>query len=219
MGLALCSFFLSWKMKGAGTATLDEDTPGYTALFFEWKIIAPATISFLQSSVWGTLTTFVPLYAIQCGIKNPGHFYSAIAIMLIAGRALGGRIVDTYSKEKILLTFMCTGMITMVLLSFSRTLPMLIAVGLLWGIGHAFFVPASMTYALDCSGSSGGPAVGTFRAVSDLGHAPGPVIMGGIIPLIGYRAMFLCLALIYLINLGYFQFYMKKIGKVAPTMV
>ena len=218
MGLALCSFFLSWKMKGHGTATLDEDTPGYTALFFEWKIIAPATISFLQSFVWGTLTTFVPLYAIQCGIKNPGHFYSAIAIMLIAGRALGGRIVDTYSKEKILLTFMCTGMITMVLLSFSRTLPMLIAVGLLWGMGHAFFVPASMTYALDHAGSSGGPAVGTFRAVSDLGQALGPVIMGAIIPLIGYRAMFLCLALICLINLGYFQFYMKKIDKVASTM-
>jgi MFS family permease len=219
MGLALCSFFLSWKMKGHEAASQDEDTPGHNTLFFEWKIIAPATISFLQSSVWGTLTTFVPLYAIQCGIKNPGHFYSAVAIMLIAGRALGGRIVDTYSKEKILLIFMCTGMITMVLLSFSRTLPMLIAVGLLWGMGHAFFVPASMTYAFNCAGSSGGPAVGTFRAVSDLGQALGPVIMGAIIPLIGYRAMFLCLALICLINLGYFQFYMMKRGKGAPTIV
>ena len=98
----------------------------------------------------------------------------------------------------------------MILLSFSRTLPMLIAVGLLWGIGHAFFVPASMTYALDCVGSSGGPAVGTFRALSDLGLALGPVLMGLIIPLTGYQIMFLCLAMISLINLCYFQFYVRK---------
>ena len=159
---------------------------------------------------------FFPLYAIQCGVMNPGHFFSAVAIMMITGRALGGRIVDTYSKEKIILTFICTGMISMVILSFSKTLPMFIVVGLLWGIGQAFFVPALMTYGFDYAGSSGGAAIGTFRAFTDFGQALGPVIMGLIIPLTGYRIMFLCLALVCLINLCYFQFYVRKKHNVAP---
>jgi len=212
-GMSLCSLFLSGKVKGQETTTPDKDTPSHGTLFLEWKIVAPATTSFLQAFVWGALITFFPLYAIQCGIRNPGHFFSAIAIMLIMGRALGGRIVDNYNKEKIILTFICTGMITMVILSFSRTLPMFIVVGLLWGTGHAFFVPASMTYSFEHAGSSGGTAVGTFRAFSDLGQALGPMVMGIIVPLTGYRTMFLCLALICLINLGYFQFYVRKKGK------
>jgi MFS family permease len=103
----------------------------------------------------------------------------------------------------------------MVVLAFSRTLPMFILVGLLWGTGGAFFFPASMAYALDYAGSSGGTAVGTFRALSDLGLALGPVLMGIIIPLAGYQIMFLCLALVSLINLSYFQFYVRKRGNVV----
>ena len=103
-------------------------------------------------------------------------------------------------------------MVAMVILSFSRTLPLFIVVGMIWGAGSAFFFPTAMAYALEYAGSSDGTAVGTFRAVSDLGLALGPVIMGIIIPLTGYRTMFLCLALISLINLCYFQFYVRKRG-------
>ncbi len=95
-------------------------------------------------------------------------------------------------------------------LSFSRTLPMFILAGLLWGAGGAFMFPVSMAYALDYAGSSAGTAVGTFRALMDLGVALGPIAMGIIIPRTGYPAMFLCLAVICLVNLCYFRFYVKK---------
>ncbi len=209
-GLSVCSLLLSWKVKGERPATAGVDTPRPGIHFIEWKIVAPATISVLQSMIWGALMAFFPLYAIQCGVMNPGHFFSAVAIMMVTGRALGGKIVDTYSKEVIILIFICTGMISMVILSFSETLPMFIVVGVIWGIGQAFFVPALMTYGFDYAGSSGGAAIGTFRAFTDFGQALGPVIVGLIIPLTGYRIMFLCLAFICLINLTYFQFYVRK---------
>jgi MFS family permease len=215
--LSLCSLFLSWRVKGQETVSPDKDTPSHNVHFLEWKIIAPATTNFLFSVPWGAVMAFLPLYAIQCGVKNPGHFFSAVAITMITGRALGGRIVDIYNKEKIILIFICTGMIAMVILSFSKTLPMFIVVGLLWGMGQAFFVPASMTYAFEYAGSSGGAAVGTFRAFSDFGYAIGPVAMGIIIPLTGYRITFLCLALVCLINLCYFQFYVRRKHSMAVS--
>jgi MFS family permease len=75
-----------------------------------------------------------------------------------------------------------------------------------------------MAYALEYSGTSGGTALGTYQGFMDLGLALGPVIMGIIIPLTGYRIMFLCLALICILNLCYFQFYVRKKRDVAPIV-
>ena len=82
--------------------------------------------------------------------------------------------------------------------------------GAFWGIGAAFFLPVSMSYAFEYAGTSDGAAVGTFRAFSDLGLGIGPVVVGIIIPLTGYRLTFLCLALIVLFNMSYFHFYVRK---------
>jgi len=49
----------------------------------------------------------------------------------------------------------------------------------------------------------------------DLGMALGPVITGIIVPFTGYRVLWLCLALICLFNMCYFQFYVKKRRNVA----
>jgi MFS family permease len=91
-------------------------------------------------------------------------------------------------------------------------------VGILWGGGAAFLTPTFLAYALDYSGSSGGPAVGTYQAFQDLGMTLGPMVMGIIIPFTGYRAMFLCLALICLIDVMYFQFYVRKRSNLAPKV-
>jgi MFS family permease len=209
-GLALCALFLSWKVGGQKIAVSHEAAPSHSTSFINLKIVAPALTSFLQLFVWGSVSAFFPLYAIQCGVTNPGLFFTAMAIMMVAGRLFGGRIMDTCNKEKLIVTFLPSVVVVLIVLSLSKTLPMFIFVGAFWGIGAAFFVPMSMAYALEYSGSSDGAAVGTFRAISDLGLGLGPVATGIIIPFTGYPVMFRCLALICLINMGYFHFCVRK---------
>jgi predicted MFS family arabinose efflux permease len=206
-GLSLCVLFFSWRLRKV--RIMGSEVTG-SGVLLDRNMIVPAIIGFFHYFGWGAIAAFLPLYAVQCGIQNPGYFFSSMAVMLIAGRVLGGRVFDICSKEKIILTFMFTSAIAMIILSFSGVLSMLILVGVLWGIGSAFLHPATLAYALDYAGSSDGTAVGTFRAFTDLGVAVGPMVMGIIIPFTGYRAMFLCLAFIYLINLGYFRFYVKR---------
>jgi MFS family permease len=180
---------------------------------FDPGIVKPAISGFLHNFVWGSVTAFLPLYAIQCGVLNPGHFFLAISVMMITCRAMGGRVVDAYIKEKIILACIITSIGAVIILSFSHTLLMFVIAGLIWGVGGAFIFPTSMAYALEYAGSSSGPSIGTFRALMDFGLTVGPMIMGAMIPLIGYRIMFLCLALICFINLNYFQFYVRRKGK------
>jgi MFS family permease len=216
--MSLGAFFFSWKLKARETITPDQSIPASINLFLDLKIITPGITNFLQMFAGAAMMAFFPLYAIQRGVSNPGLFFSVYAIMMVAGRILGGRTIDTYSKERIILVSLILLMVAMIILSFSKTLPMFILVGMLLGIGSAFFFPVSMAYALDYAGSSGGTVLGTLRALMDLGMALGPMVMGMIIPFTGYRVMFLCLALIYLVNLFYFQFYVRKRGNATHTV-
>jgi predicted MFS family arabinose efflux permease len=209
-GLAFCSFLMSWKIKGR-EITVDQNTsPGGSGFILDLKIIIPGITAFLQFFAWGAVSAFFPLYAIDCGVTNPGLFFSAMAIMMIAGRMFGGRIMDTCNKEKFIAFFIPAITVLLVILSFSKTLVFFLIVGSLWGIGVAFFVPVSMAYSLEYAGSSSGRAVGTFRALQDLGLGVGPVVMGSVAPLVGYPVMFRWLAVLSFINFCYFQFYVRS---------
>jgi MFS family permease len=100
----------------------------------------------------------------------------------------------------------------MAILAFSTTLPMFILVAVIWGIGFTFLSPSLVAYTLDRVGSSSGPAMGTFTAISDLGLTLGPVVMGVVIHSTNYRVMFLSLATMGIVNLICFFFLLRKKG-------
>jgi len=208
--LALGAFALSCLLKGRKTGRPEENTAVYRNRFFEGRIVVPAAIGFMHTFTFGAIVAFFPLYAIQKGVGNPGLFFSAVAIMIISGRIIGGRMLDTWSKDRIILTFLSVGLVAMIILSFSETLSMFIIVGILWGTCTSILAPATMTYAFEYADSSDGTAVGTFRSLTDSGAALGPMIMGMLIPVTGYRGMFICLAFICFIDLCYFQFYVRR---------
>jgi predicted MFS family arabinose efflux permease len=160
--------------------------------------------------MWGALAAFFPLYAINHGVANPGLFFTVIGMTLILGRALGGRVLDLYSREEIILPCLIAYILSMILLAFSKTQPMFILVAVIWGMGHAFLPPSVVLYTLDRVGSSTGPAMGTLTAIMDLGMSLGPVIMGIVLHTASYPVMFLCLALTCVVNLTYFYFIVRK---------
>ena len=209
LGLSLGSLFITHRLGRRQIAPLPDSTSGDSFLLSR-KAVPPSIISSLSLFIWGALTAFFPLYAVDQGVTNPGLFFTTMAIMLILGRALGGKLLDLYSRERIILPCLTTYIISMVILAFSKTLPMFILVAVIWGIGHAFLMPSLVVYALERVGSSPGPAMGTFTAITDLGVSLGPVIMGIIIHTAGYPIMFLCLALTGVINLCYFYFFVRK---------
>jgi MFS family permease len=212
LGLSLCSIFLSTQL-GKRHIEPPEGVSNQDESFLSREALPSAIMAFFANIIWGALTTFFPLYALNQGVTNPGFFFAAFAIILILGRVLGGKIVDLYSREKVILPCFTTYIISMTILAFSKTLPMFILVAVIWGIGNAFFWPSLVAYVLERAGSSRGPAIGTFTAIGDLGIFLGPVIMGIVLRFTNYPVMFLCLALIGIINLNYFFFFVRKKGR------
>ena len=209
-GLSLCSLLITTKLGGKRETIPHDDHAGESGFFLSWKALPPSVIGFLNYVMWGALTAFFPLYALSHGVSNSGPFFAAIAVMFFLSRAFGGRILDLYSRERVIPSLLIACVISMAILAFSRGLPMFILVGVIWGIGNGLLVPAAMAYALDLVGPSKGPAIGTYTLLSDLGLGLGPVIMGIIIRLTSYPTMFLCLAVTGVINLAYFHLFIRK---------
>ena len=181
--------------------------------FLSREALPSAMMAFMVNIVWGAVTAFFPLYALSHGVQNPGLFFGALAIIHVVGRALGGRILDLYSREKVIFPCLIAYILSMFILAFSKTLPMFIMVAVIWGIGNAFLYPTLVAYALDHARSSPGPAMGTFTAIADLGSGMGSVIMGIVLQFTNYLTMFLCLTLTGVINLLYFYFAIRKRGE------
>jgi MFS family permease len=208
LGLSLCSLFITHKLE-KGQVAPSQESSIEDGFFLSRKALQPSIIGFSPFLIWGALTTFFPLYAINHGVTNPGLFFSVVAIVLIVSRVFGGKIFDLYSRERIIMLSITPYIIAMVILAFSKTLPMFILVAVIYGIGPSFLMPALMAYALDRGGSPG-PVMGTFNAITDLGMSLGAVIMGIVIQWTSYPIMFLCLAFTGIINLNYFYFSVRK---------
>jgi MFS family permease len=210
-GLSLCSLFITTQLRMKQFTALKNFSVEKDSLFSQ-KALPSSFINCFSFFIWGALTAFFPLYAVNHGMENPGLFFTTMAIMLILGRSLGGKVFDLYSKERIILPCLTICIVSMVILAFSKTLAMFILVAVIWGTGFAFLTPSLIAYTLDRVGSSPGPTMGTFTAISDLGLSFGPLIMGIVLHSTGYTIMFLCLALAGAINLNYFYFFVRKKG-------
>jgi MFS family permease len=209
-GLSLCSLFISNKLGRRPVVPLQHSS-NKDGSFLSRKAIPPSVMSFCPLFIWGALGAFFPLYAINQGVANPGYFFTTVAVMVVLGRAFGAKFLDLYHRDKVILPCLFSYILAMIILAFSRTLPMFLLVAVVWGIGNAFLIPVLVAYALDRAGSAG-TAMGTFTAFSDLGVCLGPVIMGIVLHSSSYPVMFFCLAFTGVLNLSYFYYFVRKKG-------
>ena len=209
--ISLSSFFLSIRLEKR-EAHPHEEPPikSKVEAYFSQKALPPSIVAFFTHMIWGSLTAFFPLYAIEHGVTNPGIFFTTFAVILILCRTLGSKLLDMYSREKVILPCLLNYVLITLLLAFSHTLPMFILVAVIWGVGTAFVFPVLVALTLDLAGSARGPAIGTFTAFSDLGVGLGAVLMGIVLRWTNYPVMFFSLALIGLINVFYFISFARK---------
>ncbi len=206
--LSLCTLFITFKLRNVQGVPIENESMRNQP-FLNRDVLPSGIMAFLLNIIWGSLGAFFPLYALRHDVSNPGIFFAFIAITLILGRSLGGRILDMYAREKVIIPCFVIIITSIVVLNFSTSLLMFILVAILFGTGWAFLYPSLVVYAVESSGSARGPAMGTFTALADLGVGIGPMIMGLILEWTNYPIMFLSLTLIGVINFFYFRYTIK----------
>jgi MFS family permease len=208
-GLSLCALFVTTKLDKKEIVPPEGQSLKVQTILSR-EALSPAIIAFMLNVIWGTLNAFFPLYALKQGISNPGIFFVFLAITLILGRFLGGRLLDLYDRKKVIVPCLAAIIVSLAILTFSTTLPMFILVAVILGAGWALLYPSILIYAIERAGSAQGPAMGTFTALGDLGAGMGPMIMGIVLQWTSYPVMFMSLTLIGILNFLYFHYAIAK---------
>ena len=211
-GISLCAFVITAKLRNNG-AIASENEPPKPKTFLSREALPSSIISFMLNIIWGSISAFFPLYALKHGVSNPGIFFIFLAVTLVLGRSLGGRVLDLYDRKKIIMSCLFLVIVSIVILPFSNSLTLFILAAVILGTGWAFLYPSLMMHVMENAGTAQGPAMATFTALGDLGAGVGPMMMGIILEWTSYPVMFLCLILVGVTNFIYFHHAIWKEAK------
>lgn len=144
---------------------------------------------------FGVRNAILPLFAAAVIGKEPWVAGLVLAVFAL-GNALGltttGRLTDARGRRPFILAgLLVSGLATMVT-GFAASLPLLVAVSIIAGVGAGTLNPAQQATLADVVGRerNGGPALAAFQMSQDTGAIIGPILAGLLIDHGSYHLAF-----------------------------
>lgn len=158
----------------------------------EASSVAPSAITALLTFVFGGLTTFVPLDALDRDPGDPSVFFVTFSVALIVVRPISGGVSDRRARRGALLFpgvgLVAASLFVLALTESPWTLP---ATALLWALGFGVAQPVLRAIVLDrAPRERWGSANATLGSAYDLGLASGALLLGAVASQTGIPAMF-----------------------------
>lgn len=189
-GLAALGFLLSFALKYRKIKMHEQ--PKTKAVFFDRSAVRPSIIIFFITVSYGTVVSFLPLYAAQEGIQNIGLFFTVYAIALLISRPVFGRVSDKLGYNFAVIPGLICVLITMVLLSQASIMTMFLTAAFIYGIGFGAVVSSLQAMAVvNTPPNRRGAANATFFTGFDSGIGLGAIIFGAVASAVGYSRMYL----------------------------
>jgi len=159
---------------------------------------------------YGSILTFLPLFAIQQGIHNPGLFFTAYGLTLIAVQVLAGRVSDLVGRFRVIVPAMVLSALAFPVLALVQSLPLFLGVAVLYGLGfgsaratlNALMVD---TVPVETRGMAMSIAYGSF----DLGIGLGSYLLGWVAQMWGYQVMYDSVGIVCLVGVAVFALLAK----------
>ncbi|NBD18419.1 MAG: MFS transporter [Cyanobacteria bacterium] len=193
LGLLFASQVTEVREKQNQDAAAEEDSQtGFWNILLSPRIRTPATVLFMVGLVFGTLTTFLPLYVRELGIPlNPGLYYTTSAIASFVMRMFIGRASDAYGRGIFITMSLTLYTVAMYLLANASTPVEFLIAAIAQGAGGGTLIPMMIALMSDRSLTS---ERGRIYALSiggfDLGIALAGPGIGSLAEILGYRGLF-----------------------------
>ncbi|OAB57081.1 MFS transporter [Phormidium willei BDU 130791] len=167
------------------------------------RIQVPATLMLIVGLIFGTITTFVPLYIQETGVNfNPGFFYTMTAISSFSMRLLTGRASDRLGRGLFISGALICYFLAMVLLWQAQTPVMFALAGLIEGMAAGTMLPTTIALMSDRSQSQErGRVFSLCIGGFDLGIAIAGPLLGTLAESLGYAQLFAIAAILSAIAL------------------
>ncbi len=178
--------------------------PGFGDLFAK-EAAMPALVSFTSAFAFAGMVTFLPLFARDVGLENPGALFIAYAVFVILMRFTVGPFMDRVSRAAVILPGIGALVATLLVIAAADNVFMLFVAAALWGIGMGTFQPAMMAFTVDRTPIAvRGRAMGTFTMGMDLGISLGSLALGIVVEAFGFRPAYVMAAIVVALGMVFF---------------
>ncbi len=159
--------------------------------FFSRAAVLPSLILLLLYIPYGVVVAFIPLVAEARGLRNPGFFYAAFAVAMVAVRAKAGELSDRRGRAAVIVPGMLVAGASFLLLGLTTGPAGVLAGGVILGLGFGSAQPALMALTTDrVPPAERGKAMGTFYTAWELGIASGAAGAGWLLSVTDFGMLF-----------------------------
>ncbi|NLL56960.1 MAG: MFS transporter [Firmicutes bacterium] len=160
----------------------------------EKTALRPSIIIFIAVLTNSSLTSFLPLYALEKGLTTAGLFFTAMAVSTLISRFLSNLLIDRAGEKGYDLNVIIgsAAIVTaMLIIAQTSSLLHLLAGGLAYGIGLGFFQFSMLILSVqNVAPEKKGTANATYWTSVDAGIAAGSFFWGFVAAALGYKKMY-----------------------------
>jgi MFS family permease len=178
----------------------------------EWRVLLSSLTLFLYSFGYGSITSFVAVYADANGVWPKGIYFTVLAATMLATRPLSTPLGDRIGHKKLLMPSLGLIVVGLALLAAGGTMPWLIASAVIFGLGYGTAYPMYVAHVMrHVDPARRGAAFGAILAAFDTGVGTGSISAGWLIEHHGFRAAFGTAAVLAALAAPYFLFAEKRV--------
>jgi MFS family permease len=176
------------------------------------SVWVPSMAMGILAMAYSSILIFLPLFAIQQGIVNPGLFFTAYGLTLIAAQVLAGRVSDRVGRLQVIVPAMVLLALAFLVLASVCSLLLLLGVAVLYALGFG-----SAQVNLDASmvdtvpSSIRGMAMSIAYGSGDLGIGLGAYLLGWVAQIWDYQVMYGSVGVVCLLGVAVFALLVKKV--------
>lgn len=176
--------------------------------FFEPKAIPISITILFMGLAYSSILSYLKLYAGQINLTEVVSFFFIVyAVVVILTRPFTGKWFDKHGVNFVMYPAIICFIIALVLLSQVHSGFTLLLSAVFVGLGYGTTQASAQAYAVKKSPVHRmGLATSTFYIFLDLGIGVGPFLLGFLTPLIGYRGMYMAMAILLVVS--FFVYYM-----------
>jgi MFS transporter, DHA1 family, multidrug resistance protein len=192
----------SWTKLRMGLADVGRSRP----------ILVTSVMEALQYFSYGAMEAFLPLYAIffvepKLSTIEVGTIFLAQILTTALTKPFMGKISDRAGRRPVIALGLVLSGVSMALFVMTGSFLLLLAVGMLYGLGLSVVTSATSAYVSELANAGQyGSALGVLSTIMDIGQSTGPIVTGILVATVGYRPAFFFVAVLLLVGTACFWF-------------
>ncbi|SCS21141.1 MFS transporter [Staphylococcus caeli] len=201
------ALFVKRLPKAQPTQSNDAETKGLDA-YIQKEALPISFVIIFVGIAYSSVLSFLTVYTEQINLATASSFFFIVyAVSTFVTRPFTGKIYDNYGENKVMYPVLISFTLGLTLLALTHTSMLLLISAIFVGIGYGTIVPSAQAIAIQQSPKAKiGLATSTFYMFADFGAGIGPFILGILIPLMGYRNLYITMSILVIFSIVLYYF-------------